>query len=52
LGNVDSAIKIVTQDLVVEKGAEIELLGRREGAPPRGCSLPFEGLLGPGREVW
>jgi hypothetical protein len=49
LGNVDSAIAVQTDDLVrrVGEGAGegIELLGRREGAEPRGCSLALEALL-------
>lgn len=42
LGNVDSAVAIVTQDLVRRHPAGIELLGRRVGASPRGCSLAAE----------
>lgn len=45
LGNVDSALCVVTEDLVRVTEAGLELLGRRPGAEPRGCSLPFEGLL-------
>jgi hypothetical protein len=45
LGNVDSAVAIVTQDLVRRSGPGIELLGRRPGSPPRGCSLAVEALL-------
>lgn len=45
LGNVDSAVCIVTQDLVRRRGAGIEILGRRPGAPPRGCSLSVEELV-------
>ena len=45
LGNVDSAVAIVTQDLVRRRGAGIELLGRRRGAPARGCSLAVEALV-------
>lgn len=45
LGNVDSAVAVLTQDLVRRKGPGIELLGRRPGSVPRGCSLPFEGLI-------
>ena len=45
LGNVDSAVAIVTQDRVRRAGAGIELLGRSPGAPPRGCSLAVEILL-------
>jgi hypothetical protein len=45
LGNVDSAVAIVTQDLVRRRGPGIELLGRRPGAPARGCSLAIEALV-------
>ncbi len=45
LGNVDSAVKVVTEDLVRRRGPGIELLGRRQGRPLRGCSLPMESLL-------
>lgn len=46
LGNVDSAVRVVTQDLVKRTGGGITLLGRQPGAPPRGCSLAVEALLG------
>jgi hypothetical protein len=46
LGNVDSAVSIVTQDLVRRRGGGIQLLGRQPGAPARGCSLAIEALLG------
>ncbi|RYZ01469.1 MAG: acyl-protein synthetase [Myxococcales bacterium] len=45
LGNVDSAVSVVTQDLVRRVGAGIQLLGRMAGAPARGCSLAIEALL-------
>jgi hypothetical protein len=45
LGNVDSAVCVVTQDLVRRVGGGIELLGRQPGATPRGCSLSIEALL-------
>ena len=45
LGNVDSAVSVVTQDLVRRTAGGIELLGREPGAPPRGCSLAIEALL-------
>jgi len=45
LGNVDSAVCVVTEDLVRVTPDGLQLLGRRPGAEPRGCSLPFEGLL-------
>jgi hypothetical protein len=45
LGNVDSAVAIVTQDLVRRRAGGIELVGRRRGAPLRGCSLATEALV-------
>jgi len=45
LGNVDSAVSVVTQDLVRRVDGGIQLLGRQAGAPPRGCSLAIEALL-------
>lgn len=45
LGNVDSAVSVVTQDLVRRRDGGIQLLGRQPGAPARGCSLAIEALL-------
>lgn len=45
LGNVDSAVRILTQDRVVREGGGIRLLGRSEQAPLRGCALVSESLL-------
>lgn len=45
LGNVDSALAIVTRDRVRARDGGVELLGREPGAPPRGCSLAVEALL-------
>lgn len=45
LGNVDSAVAIVTQDLVRRRAGGVELVGRRRGAPLRGCSLAMEALV-------
>ena len=45
LGNIDSAVAIVTEDLIRRAGAGIELLGRRPKSVPRGCSLALESLL-------
>lgn len=45
LANVDSAVCIVTQDLIRAKGDGFELLGRQPGAPSRGCSLSTEEWL-------
>jgi hypothetical protein len=47
LGNVDSAVAILTQDLVRREGGGIRLLGRQTTAPLRGCSLAIEALLHP-----
>jgi hypothetical protein len=49
LGNVDSAVAIVTQDLIRAHERGIELIGRQKGAPPRGCSLALETLIGGAR---
>jgi hypothetical protein len=45
LGNVDSAVSVVTQDCIRCVRGGIQLLGRQPGAPPRGCSLAIEALL-------
>ena len=45
LANVDSAVAIVTDDLIRTRGDAVELLGRRADAPARGCSLALESLL-------
>lgn len=45
LANVDSAVAVITRDLVRRRDGGVELLGRAEGAPPRGCSLAVEELL-------
>ena len=52
LANVDSAVAIQTADRVrVLPGSagnhSIELLGRAPGAPPRGCSIAADDMLGP-----
>jgi len=44
LANVDSAVYVVTQDLVQASGDGIRLIGRRPRAPLRGCSLAAEAL--------
>jgi len=46
LANVDSAVAVLTRDLVRCHGDLVELVGRAPGAPPRGCSLAVEALLG------
>lgn len=45
LGNIDSAVAVVTEDLIRRVGPGIELLGRRPASAPRGCSLALESLL-------
>lgn len=50
LMNVDGAVAVLTQDRVKRVGqgptAGFELLGRAPGAPPRGCSIAIDELLG------
>jgi acyl-protein synthetase LuxE len=45
LANVDSAFAVLTQDRVRRVGARFELLGRAQGAPPRGCSIALDEML-------
>ena len=52
LANVDSAVAIQTADRVrvlpgFRGNHSIELLGRAPGAPPRGCSIAVDDMLGP-----
>jgi hypothetical protein len=44
--NVDSAFAVVTADRVKRVAGGFELLGRAPGAPPRGCSIATEEMLG------
>jgi hypothetical protein len=46
LMNVDSAVVVLAADRVRRTGSGVELLGRSPGAPPRGCSLALDELLG------
>ncbi len=46
LANVDGAIAVQTADRGRCAGGAVELVGRLPGAPPRGCSLAVEELLG------
>ena len=46
LANVDSAVALQTQDRVRAVEGGFLLLGRLPGAPPRGCSLAVEEILG------
>ena len=47
LMNIDSAVAILTQDRVRRlRAGGFELLGRLPGAPPRGCSIAIDELLG------
>lgn len=46
LANVDSAVAVQTQDRVRLVEGGFELLGRAPGAPPRGCSLATDEMLG------
>ncbi len=45
LGNVDSAVAIVAQDVIQQEGDGVRLLGRLTGAPARGCSLAIEEMV-------
>lgn len=54
LMNVDSAVAVLTQDRVRRVGPSneaFELLGRAPGAPPRGCSIAIDEILGRGSEI-
>jgi hypothetical protein len=44
LGNIDSAVAVLTQDVVCRRRSGIQLLGRAAAAPPRGCSLGVENV--------
>lgn len=44
LGNIDSCLSVVTQDMIRLTEGGIQLLGRAPQAEVRGCSLPFEAL--------
>jgi hypothetical protein len=46
LMNVDSAVAVLAQDRVRRAAGGFELLGRAPGAPPRGCSIAIDELLG------
>ncbi|HMA94187.1 MAG TPA: acyl-protein synthetase, partial [Polyangiaceae bacterium] len=46
LANVDSALRVLTNDQVVCRGELVRLLGRAPTSAPRGCSLSAEELLG------
>jgi phenylacetate-coenzyme A ligase PaaK-like adenylate-forming protein len=46
LANVDSAFAVLVQDRVRRVEGGIELLGRAPGAPPRGCSIALDEMLG------
>lgn len=50
LANLDSVAAILTEDVGVAAGTGFRLLGRAEGAEPRGCSLAMEELLEAGQE--
>jgi len=49
LANVDSAFAVQTQDRVRRVAGGFELLGRSPGAPPRGCSIALDEMLGAAR---
>jgi len=46
LANVDAAVAIQTADRVRVSDEGVELLGRAPGAPPRGCSIAIDEMLG------
>jgi hypothetical protein len=46
LANVDSAVFVLAQDRVRRTPRGVELLGRAPGAPPRGCSIAIDEMLG------
>lgn len=46
LANVDSAFAVLAQDRVRRVPGGFELLGRAPGAPPRGCSIALDEMLG------
>jgi hypothetical protein len=46
LMNVDSAFAVLALDRVRRVAGGIELLGRAPGAPPRGCSIAIDEMLG------
>jgi hypothetical protein len=46
LANVDSAFAVLVQDRVRRVDGGIELCGRAPGAPPRGCSIALDEMLG------
>lgn len=45
LANVDSSVSVLTRDVVRITEQGVQLLGRSKRATPRGCSLPYEGLI-------
>ncbi len=45
LGNVDSSISVLTQDICTTQGTCVRLLGRAPRSEARGCSLPYESSL-------
>jgi hypothetical protein len=47
LMNVDSAFAVLAADRVRRVPGGFELLGRFPGAPPRGCSIAVDEILGP-----
>lgn len=50
LANVDSALRVLTHDLVRREAGGIVLLGRQPGSRLRGCSLAIEALAPAARE--
>jgi hypothetical protein len=46
LANLWSCAALRTDDIGRRVGSSFELLGRAPGAPPRGCSIAIDELLG------
>jgi hypothetical protein len=51
LANVDSAFALLAQDRVRRVAGGVEVFGRAPGAPPRGCSIALDEMLGSGKGV-
>ncbi len=51
LANIDSVIAVLTEDLGQEVEDGFVVLGRAQGATPRGCSIALDDLLDASREL-
>jgi hypothetical protein len=45
LANIDSALRILTEDRIIRRGQALKLLGRASKAPARGCSMGTEEIV-------